>query len=343
MDTWDHDSPLPAQYPASKFNQINNKWKGKPFMEVGAIPDEKESELVDTRRTEWACEIIKKDHDKPFFLALGLYAPHYPNYASQRFFDMYPLESIKRGPIKADDLEDLPAKVRKKAEGRKKSVEDKLQKLGSIEITVQGYLACISYADYNLGKVLDTLEKTGKLENTIVVFWSDHGYAQGEKGHWGKHTMWQRTSNVPFLWAGPGITKGESTNNTVTLIDMYPTLLDLCGLSPDNGHEGMSLKSVLSKPSVGTNRSVLVPHDHPGSFAIVNEDFRYIYYKDAGEELYDVRNDKHEWNNLANNPEYAAAKKKLKAMGPMKFAVPGTPKKKLKMVVEGESFKWVPK
>lgn len=343
MDTWAHGSPLPAQYPASKYNQINKKWKGKPFMEVGSIPNEKESELVDTRRTDWACEIIKKKHDKPFFLAIGLYAPHYPNYAPQRFFDMYPIESVKQGPIKADDLDDLPAKIKKKAEGRKKAVNDKLEKLGSIETTVQGYLACISYADYNLGKVLDTLEKSGKMDNTIIVFWSDHGYAQGEKGHWGKHTMWQRTSNVPFLWAGPGIAKDKSTDNTASLVDMYPTLLDLCGLTPDQGHDGKSLKPVLEKPEIETNRSILLPHDHPGSYAIINEDFRYIYYKDAGEELYDVRKDLHEWTNLAENPEYAKTKAKMKAMAPTNFAPRGTAKKTIKIVVDGESFKWVPK
>lgn len=343
VETWAYEAPMPAQVPASKFNQVDKKWKGRPFMEVGAIPNDKEEEIVDTLRTKWACEVISKKHDKPFFMALGLYAPHFPNYAPQRFFDMYPIESIKHGPWKGGDLDDIPQPERKKKLARKKGIHDKLIELGIVESTIQGYLASISYADSNLGRVLDALENSPNKDNTIIVFWSDHGYAQGEKGNWGKHTMWQRTTNVPFMWAGPGIAKGKTTSYTSVLIDMYPTLTDLCGITPDKGLDGKSLKSILAKPANSPERTVFVPYTEPKSYTVINEKWRYIKYKEGGEELYDLRKDFHEWNNLADKPEYKAIKEEMITHGPKKFAPIGTSKKKLKLVLKGDSYEWIKK
>ena len=310
-------------------------------MEVGAIPNDREADMADSIRTKWAIDIISKKHDKPFFVGLGIYAPHYPNYAPQRFFDMYPIESIQRPEWKEDDLDDIPESVAKKYRNRKKSVHDKLEELGEIDRTIQGYLASITYADYQLGRVLDALEDSPHAENTIIVFWSDHGYAHGEKGNWGKHTLWQRTSNIPFIWAGPGIAKSKQTEYTATLIDMYPTLAELCNLPKDPGHDGQSLESVLKNPTLNESRSVLLPHDHPGSFAIINRDWRYIYYKDGSEELYNLESDFHEWNNLAGDAKYSGVKKVLKAQAPTTFATEGTTAKALKLVTEGKSFRWV--
>ena len=343
MDSWKQNAPLPNPYPASKFNQINPKWKGKPFMEVGPIPNEKEEEMADTLRTEWACDIIKKTHDKPFFLALGLYAPHYPNYAPKKYFDLYPLKGIKPPIMKNDDGEDLPAGIQKKVMARKKSVHDKLDKLNIIDTNIQGYLACISYADAMLGRVLDQLDQSPHKENTIIVFWSDHGYAQGQKWHWGKHTLWERTSNVPFLWSGPSIAKNSQTNQTATLIDMYPTLIELCQLKTDSNLDGLSLAKVLKNPKEAFDRTVILPHDHPGSYALIQEDWKYIEYKDGGEELYHSSKDPHEWHNLADKPEYQTIKNNIRQHKPKHFAEPGLSKKKIKIVYENDGFKWQPK
>lgn len=343
MDGWEHGAPLPDPYPHSPYNQTNPKWTGRPFMEGGPIPDALESTITDTIRTNWACEILSKEQEDPFFLALGLYAPHFPNYAPQRFFDMYPLETIRRPEWKEDDLDDLPEPIRRKYQNRKKAVHDKLLELDIVEKSLQAYLASISYADSLLGKALDALEASPHADNTIIVFWSDHGYGHGEKGNWGKHTLWQRTSNVPFLWAGPGVSRNAKTEYTATLVDMYPTLVELCGLAKDPGHDGQSLSSVLKDPNQKGTRSVFLPHDHPGSYAIINGDWRYIHYKDGTEELYDLNADFHEWNNLAGSPEYAGARERLKAQAPATFAAPATPKKNLRMVVEGDTFRWEPK
>lgn len=343
MDGWEHGAPLPDPYPHSEFNQADPKWSGRPFMEGGPIPNELESKITDTIRTNWACEVIGKSHEKPFFLGLGLYAPHFPNYAPQRFFDLYPIESIRRPEWKEDDLDDIPEAVAKRFISRKKNIHNKLLELGIVEKTLQAYLASISYADFLLGEVLDALEESPHADNTIIVFWSDHGYGHGEKGNWGKHTLWQRTSNVPFLWAGPGIAKNAKTEFTATLIDMYPTFAAMCGLKKDPEHDGQSLVSVLKAPNQVRDRSVLLPHDHPGSYAIINRDWRYIYYKGGAEELYDLSSDYHEWNNLAENPEYAEIKRRLQSEAPRTFAPAATSKKELKMLVEEERFRWVPK
>ena len=139
-------------------------------------------------------------------MALGLYAPHYPNYAPQRFFDMYPLESIEPGPWKEDDLDDIPQPERKKKLARKKGIHDKLIKLGIVKETIQGYLAAISYADSNLGRVLDALENSSNKDNTIIVFGQITAMLK-VKRNWGKHTMWQRTTNVPLSGPAPELLK----------------------------------------------------------------------------------------------------------------------------------------
>ena len=110
------------------------------------------------------------------------------------------------------------------------ALHQRLEELDAVEDAILGYLACISSADAMMGRVLDALEASLYADNTIVVLWSDHGYHHGEKGDWGKHTLWERTSNVPFIWAGPGVAEGKKTDVTVSLIDMYPTLGEMCGL-----------------------------------------------------------------------------------------------------------------
>jgi len=345
MDSWKHGAPLPDPYPHSPYNQANPAWKGKPFMEVGPIPNKQEANMADTLRTEWVCKVIRKKHDQPFFVGLGLYAPHFPNYAPKKYFDLYPLDSIQQPPIKEDDLDDIPEIVRKKHESRKKNIHGKLIELGIIKSSIQGYLACISYADAMVGRVLDAIEQGPNRDNTIVIFWSDHGYAHGEKGHWGKHSLWQRTSQVPFIWAGPGMAERADIGCTVSLIDIYPTLIDICALPGTQGLEGESLASILKqgKAPQGRQRSVLLPYDVPKSYAIINEAWRYIQYSDGSEELYDVRKDPNEWYNRAADKTLAPVKQKLRALAPRSFAPQGLSASQLRVESKGESFTWVPK
>lgn len=341
QDSWGEGTPLPPVIPASPYNK-GKKVNGGLFLEWAAIPNEKENEMADTKRIDWACSVVSKKHDSPFFLGVGIYAPHYPNYVPQKYFDMYKRENIELPPLKDDDLEDLPPNRRKKSENRKKQHHDKLVQMGLVEDAILGYMASISYADAMLGKVLDALEKSPNKENTIIVFWSDHGYHHGEKGNWGKHTLWERTSNVPFLWAGPGIAKGKSVDATVSLIDMYPTFIDLCKLGGDSKQEGASLAATLNKPETARDRNVFLPYLDPDSYAVINSNWRYIHYSDNTEELYNLKNDPNEWNNLATKKEFDEIKMQLKDSAPANRAKPGPDKSKgqLKLVLNGESFHW---
>ena len=171
-------------------------------------------------------------------------------------------------PYKSDDLDDLPEKIRKMKTNRSR-IHQRLESLGAVDDAIHGYLACMSYADAMMGRVLDALAASPYADNTIVVLWSDHGYHHGEKGDWGKHTLWERTSNVPFIWAGPGVAKGRTTDVTVSLIDMYPTFEELCRLpKPHQNLEGTSLAKTLARPDSAKDRNVFLPHMNPGEYAV---------------------------------------------------------------------------
>ena len=340
LDSWSRGTPFPKPFPKSIYNK-GQEITGGLFLEWGAIPNDREEEMADTIRINWAVEKLKQKHDKPFFLGVGIYAPHFPNYCPQKYFDLYDPAKIKLPPYKADDLDDLPPKIKKIKTARSR-IHQKLESLNAIDDAIHGYLACISYADAMMGRVLDALEASPYAENTIVVLWSDHGYHHGEKGDWGKHTLWERTSNVPFIWAGPGVSKGQKSDVTVSLIDMYPTFVDLCGLpEPNQNLEGESLAKTLADPKSAKDRNVFLPHMNPGEYAIINCDWRYIRYGEDGEELYDLKADPNEWHNLASKPEHAARKAEMRKLAPKTFAEPAPKLNARKdLVIEGETFHW---
>ena len=340
LDNWTEEMPFPNPFPASVFNK-GKEIKGGLFLEWAGLPNDKEEEMADTIRVNWAADQLGKKHDKPFFLACGIYAPHFPNYCPQKYFDLYDRDKIELPPIKVDDLEDLPERI-KRAKTARSKIHKELEAKGAVKDAIHGYLACMSYADAMMGRVLDALEKSPYADNTIVVLWSDHGYHHGEKYDWGKHTLWERTSNIPFIWAGPGVKKGAVTDVTASLIDMYPTFVEMCGLPrPHQKLEGTSLASTLEKPAVAKDRDVYLPYMAPGEYAIINKDWRYITYGDDGEELYDLKSDPNEWNNLAENPKYKDTKRLLRKSAPKKFS-PAAPKRTIgkDLIIEGETFRW---
>jgi len=284
------------------------------------------------------CDLLKKKHDKPFFVGIGLYAPHFPNYCPEKYFDLYDRDNLVPPPYKADDLDDLPPEVRqaKTARGR---IHRHLEKIDAVKDAIHGYLACISYADAMLGRLLDALDSGPNAKNTIMVLWSDHGYHHGEKQDWGKHTLWERTSNVPFMWAGPGIASGEKIGASASLIDMFPTLVELCDVSDDQMRDGVSLASVLRNPTKARDRDVYLPGMKPNEYTIMNQDWRYIHYADGSEELYNTKQDPNEWENLAGNPGFEDAKKRLMMSAPETFAPPLN-KKAYNLVLHGQHFNW---
>jgi len=339
LDSWGKDTPLPDPFPNSIYNR-GRQITGGMFLEWAAIPNEREKAMADTKRVNWACDVLKQKHDKPFFLAVGLYAPHFPNYVPKKYFDLYDTEKIKAPVYKEDDLDDLPPLVKRRKINRKRQHHDRLVELGAIEQAIHGYLASVSYADAMLGRVMKALRQSPYADNTVVVLWSDHGFHHGEKGDWGKHTLWERTSNVPFIWSGPGVASGKTIDATVSLIDMYPTFVEMCNLPAVEGLEGASLNDMLRTPSKATDRNVFLPYLDPGGYAIINQKWRYIHYSDGTEELYDVEADPHEWHNLAGDVKLAAVKQKLKASAPKLFAPVGISKNRLRLITEGETYRW---
>lgn len=342
LDSWSEETPIPQPYPNSIYNR-GGKPANRFFLEWGKVPNEKEAAMADTIRTEWAISKLKEKHKMPFLIGLGLYTPHFPNYCPAKYFDLYDRDAIPLPPYKADDLDDLPRKIRIQKTNRSR-IHQKLVRLGAVKDAIHGYLACMSYADAMIGRVLDTLASGPYADNTIVVFWSDHGYHHGEKGDWGKHTLWERTSNVPFIWAGPGIARGQTIDATVSLIDMYPTFVELCGLpKPNHPLDGTSLAGILKTPSQAHDRDVFLPFMEPGAYAIINRDWRYIHYADNTEELYDVQTDPNEWTNLAGSSAHRAVKIRLRKSAPQTFAEPGPMlNRRRHLVLEGERFRWQP-
>ena len=341
LESWSSDTPVPQPFPASVYNQ-GKEITGGLFLEWGAVPQGREEEIAETQRANWAVDQLKRTYDTPFFLACGFYAPHYPNYCPKEYFDLYDRDAIETPVFREDDLEDLPDKIIKQRQNRRKQHYDKLVSMGAWKDALHGYLACISYADAMIGRILDALEASPYANNTIVVLWSDHGYHLGEKGQWGKHTLWERTSNVPFVWAGPNIAKGARIDSTVSLIDIYPTLVEACDLPmPSQQLEGVSLASTLQHPENATDRRVFLPNVNPGEYTIMNRKWRYIHYDEENLELYDLEKDPHEWTNLALDPQYQETIRQFQNSVSFEFADPEpklNPRRDL--VVEGEAFRW---
>jgi iduronate 2-sulfatase len=170
---------------------------------------------------------------------------------------------------------------------------------------VYGYLACVSFVDDQAGKVIDALENSKYADNTIVVLWSDHGQHLGEKKHWRKQALWEESTKVPLYFKMPGQkTQGLKTKEAVSLLDIYPTLVDLCNLPDAPKLEGNSLAPLIQNPEMEWNKPVLNSWYY-GNYAIRSNDWRYIQYRDGSEELYNHQNDPGEHINLASDPQYA--------------------------------------
>jgi arylsulfatase A-like enzyme len=270
--------------------------------------------LSDTHVTDWAIGKLKQKHDRPFFLAVGYQKPHLAWHAPQKYFDMHPLDKIQLPKVLDSDLDDVPplgVKMAKPEGDHKKIVEAGLWKEA-----VQAYLACSTYMDAQLGRLLDALEQSGHADNTIIVLWSDHGWTHGQKQHWRKFSLWEQDCRVVFMMAAPGLTRpGERCARTVNLLDIYPTVIELTGSPQKKGLEGHSLMPLLKNPSATWTHESITTHGR-GNHSIRNERWRYIRYKDGSEELYDHEADPLEWRNLAKDPQHARIREELAARLP---------------------------
>jgi choline-sulfatase len=277
-----------------------------PLMDWGVFP-ERDEEQDDWKVADWAIAQLRNPPSRPFFLSVGLRHPHVPCYASQKWFDLYPPARTRLPAVRADDRDDTPRFSWylhwKLPEPRLKWLERQKEWLP----LVRAYLASVSFVDSQVGRILDALESSGLAENTLVVVWSDHGWHLGEKGVTGKNTLWDPSTRVPLIFAGPGVARGGRSSRPAELVDLYPTVAALCGLPPKAGLDGQSLAPQLRDPGAPRLRPAITTHG-PNNHGIRTENWRYIRYADGSEELYDLRKDPREWTNLAARADLAGVK-----------------------------------
>ena len=287
----------------------NKKYSFRPTVN----PD---AEHIDYQVASYGIEKLNEKHDSPFFLAIGIIKPHLPFDAPARFFDALP-KSIALPNINENDYDDIP-KVGKSL--AKKGEFNHYRTKGVWNEVRRAYLACISWADYNIGRVLNALESSEYADNTIVVLWSDHGYHLGEKKTFKKFTLWEEATKVPFI-IYDARKKGESTSinftESVSLINIYKTIAEYTGIKTPNYVDGESLVPIVNGTSMKLNEPTIISWGR-GNYSIKTKNYRFIRYFDGGEELYNHENDPDEWVNLSNDNDYTDLKSKLNKYLPKK-------------------------
>jgi len=232
----------------------------------------------------------------------------------KKYYDMHPLDEIQLPPYRADDLNDVPSGGRKMA--KPDGDHAAIVASGRWKEAVQGYLAAITFCDTMVGRLIDALDASEYRDNTIIVFWGDHGWHLGEKDHWRKFALWEEATRAPFIWVAPGVTpKNAMCARTVDFMSIYPTLCDLCGVPVPSHVKGPSLRPLLGDPEAAWDRPGITTF-HLQNHAVRTEGFRYIRYSDGGEELYDESRDPYEWTNLASDSTHQAVKQQLAKLLP---------------------------
>lgn len=265
----------------------------------------KDEDMGDTRITDWAMQKLDAPRSKPLFLGVGYYRPHIPLFAPKQDFDtLPPVDQIVLPEAPADDLNDVGEVARKFAlDPITAGTHDLVAKHQQWREAVRAYLACVAFVDRQIGRLVAKLDASPLAENTWIVLWSDHGWQLGEKQHWGKWTAWRQSTRMPLIMVPPrGVQamRGKTCAEPVSLVDLYPTLIELCGFPSKEGLSGVSLAPLIANPDLKTDRAVLTTID-PGNYALSTRDWRFIRYHNGNEELYDIANDPHEWRNLATS------------------------------------------
>ena len=275
---------------------------GHPLWDWGVFPDD-DNLMPDMKCAKWAVDQLNQTHEKPFFMGVGFYRPHVPMYATKKWFDMHPRDQIKLPAVRKNDLKDLSQYAIELTNLNHVSPTHKwVTEAGQWEHAVQSYLASVTFADHCLGLVLDALEKSEYADNTIIALFSDHGFHLGEKERWAKRSLWEDGTRVPVVVAAPGHKAAQKTNRPAELLDIFPTLLELAGLPKDKTQEGQSLVPLMKNPQREWKHPAITSFGL-GNYSIRSTHFRFIQYFDGSQELYDLRDDPHEWKNLIDNPK----------------------------------------
>ena len=304
--------------PMPKDKKKLSPFRGHPLWDWGAFP-ERDAQMPDFHTAAFGVKQLTQEHDRPFFLATGFYRPHVPQYAPQKWFDLYPEDTLELPRVLENDLEDVPKYgIHLTRLEHVAPTHEWVRKTNQWQPLVRSYLACVSFVDAQVGKVIDALDRSPYADNTYVVLYSDHGFHLGEKERWAKRSLWGDSTRVPMIVIGPRVAKGKVCRKPVELLDVYPTLLELAGLKADPRQEGQSLVPLLENPDADWPHLARTSFG-PGNVGISSERYRYIHYNDGAEEFYDHADDPHEWHNRIDDPELAAEIAKHRAAMPASY------------------------
>ncbi len=310
--------PLEATLPLNGIdNRLDRPANGYNTFDWGGldIPDEM---MPDARMASWAEEKLEAQYTAPFFLAVGFYRPHQPWYAPARYFEPFEGRELALPPTLLHDLADCGQAARQYAHYPWAGSFATVQQHDQWQDAIRGYLASVHFADAQVGRLIDALDGSAYADNTIIVLWSDHGWELGEKQHWGKHSPWEGSLRVPLIIVPPrnmNLPAGHHAGLS-SLLDLYPTLVDLCGFEVPQELEGASLEPVLTGEQEQV-RDHLVTTLGRSSSCIRRDHWKYIHYYDGSEELYDLRSDPHEFHNLASQPAQADLLQQMRRLIPV--------------------------
>ena len=299
------------------------KWKHKISPDDFYPLNVEDHQMGDYKVADWAIQKWLTVTDKPLFMSIGFYRPHRPFQAPKPYFEEFPLSSIRRPaePSEGDDWDDLPIFSKKLARSfahkgmfKGLSSHEYMIKHNRWEPTIQAYHACVSFVDRQIGRFLKSLQENPRDRETCIMLVSDHGWNLGEKKHWCKAALWEQTTRIPFIVTGSFIKPSSICRQPVSLIDVYPSLVDLAGFRVPSWLDGESIKPQLNDPSL--SRPPVICSYGAGNTAIRTERWRYIRYEDGSEELYDHDTDPNEWKNLAKKGDFRQIKDDLKKMIP---------------------------
>jgi len=312
----------PQMYPPKKLNQAPRY--GSRNTDWGAWPKRVE-DSIDYQTANYCIKALQeRKNDKPQFLACGIFKPHSPFFAPADHHEPY--EDIPLPLHKKNDWNDLPkgavSLMRSKKWFWQGMMQVESRRADSYRNFIRSYAACASFADAQIGRVLDALDNCARGKDTVVVLWSDHGFHLGEKKHIEKFALWEKSNHVPLIVVAPGTTTPNSVcEQPVDLTVLYPTLLELSGLPADKEADGVSVVPLLQNPKAKWERPAVMTYQR-GNHAIRSSRWRYIRYSDGSEELYDHESDTNEWSNLANDPRQKEVMAKHRKWLPKKEASP---------------------
>ncbi len=323
-DAAEFDTYVPPFKTPKKLKKVGVRLKSASW-DIADIPA---SEMGDYKAASTAIKTIDS-HKGPLFLTVGINRPHVPWIVPQAYFDLYPHETLQLSERRVEDLDDLPERLKLVAGFEAKfgkGYHEMLVEKGYDKQFARAYLASVTFADEQVGRILDAWYASPYAETGYVVLWSDHGYMLGEKNAWSKIKPWYDSSHSNFMVAGPGLPKGAVCGKAVSLLDLYPTLIELLNLpKPPQSLDGNSLVPLLRDPDAEWDRPVRMTSQMDGVFfeSILSNDFRMTRLATGETELYKLANDPHEFTNLAGNPKYAEVIEELEKH--LSFSYPEIP------------------